>query len=146
MFDSYWEREAFQDIHSLKLTAISPLKIGKIPKRKRIFINFPGYSLVSGRVLLMDMPILQQLRCTNNVPSKYWGIWICPASYACYPRRVNLDLLEKMPRKSRNYSPRWWWKMVIHHGRIRKKSPKKQIQAGRATWVISHLQLGGHLG
>ena len=33
---------------------------------------------------------------------------------------------EKVHQK---YSPKWWWKMAIYHGTIRKKSPqKKQIQ------------------
>ena len=79
VFDSYWEREAFQDIHSLKLTAISPLKIGRVPKGNVSSSIFRGYSLVSGWVLLMDMPILQQLRCPRNtevnafIPEVYAG-------------------------------------------------------------------------
>ena len=38
-----------------------------------------------------------------------------------------LNLLKMLGKKSKDYSPKWWCFLVIYHGRIRKKSPKKHI-------------------
>ena len=42
--------------------------------------------------------------------------------------------------KHQKIFPKWWRKMVIHHGRIRKKSPKEQIQ-GIGNCVKLHIHV-----
>ncbi len=45
---------------------------------------------------------------------------------------LHLDLLVRHDANGKKwkktYSPKWWWKMKIYHGTIRKKSHKKQLQ------------------
>ena len=52
-------------------------------------------------------------------------------------KSLNLDLsLFDAWKKFQTYSPKWRAMMVIYNGRIRKKSPKKQIQENHLKFKI----------